>query len=73
MSCPILSYCVLIGDRRQYLSMLVTLKVRYDGAGRATDELDPNVQSFLFRKFNPPAPIKNLQQARDSPEVVNMI
>ena len=53
--------------------MLVTLKVRYDGAGRATDELDPNVQSFLFRKFNPPAPITNLQQARDSPEVVNMI
>ena len=73
MSCPILSYCVLIGEKRQYLTMLVTLKVRYDGSGRATDELDPNVQSFLFRKYNPTEPIKTLEQARNSSEVVALI
>ena len=28
--CPIISYCVLIGDNRKYLSMLITLKVKVD-------------------------------------------
>jgi len=49
---PIISYCVLIGDKRKYLSVLMTLKVKYDKNGRATEELDPIVQSFLFRRFN---------------------
>lgn len=49
---PIISYCVLIGDQRKFLSLLVTLKVKYDRYGRATEELDPIVKSFLFRKFN---------------------
>ena len=31
--------------------MLITLKVNYDKNGKATNELDPNVQSFLFRNY----------------------
>lgn len=41
-NCPIISYCVLIGDQRKYLSLMITLKVNYL-LGKATNELDPNV------------------------------
>ena len=71
--CPIVSYCVLIGEQRKFLSMLITLKVKYDSFGRATDELDPNVQSFLFRKFNPTVPVKTIEQAKRNPEVMDYI
>lgn len=41
--CPFISYCVLVGDERKYLSVLLTLKVRHDKIGKATEDLDPNV------------------------------
>ena len=53
--------------------MLITLKVRYDRFGKATDELDPNVQSFLFRKFNPELPVKTIEQAKRNPDVMGYI
>ena len=68
-SCPIVSYCVLIGDQRKYLSMLITLKVKVDDYGKVTNELDTNVQSFLFRKFNSRQPIVTIQDAIMSKEV----
>ena len=71
--CPIISYSVLIGDQRKYLSILITLKVKYDEAGRATQDLDPNVQSFLFRRFGFGSEITNIDQAIRSKEVRNYI
>ena len=53
--------------------MLITLKVSYDSFGRATEELDPNVQSFLFRKFNNSVPIKTIEQAKRSENVLKFI
>lgn len=41
--CPIVSYCVLIGDERKFLSMVITLKLSFDKLGRFTNILDPNV------------------------------
>ena len=41
----------MIGDERKFLSILITLKVKYDSHGQPTQELDPMVQSYLFRKF----------------------
>lgn len=71
--CPIISYCVLVGDLQKYLSMLITIKVRYDNDGRATNDLDPNVRSFLFRKFASSTPINTIQDAKKSRAVLNYI
>lgn len=43
MLCPIISYCVLIGDNKNYCVMLITLRVNYDRNGKTTNELDNNV------------------------------
>lgn len=71
--CPIISYAVLIGDERKYLSILITLKVKYDKAGRVTKDLDPNVQSFLFRRFGFGTEITTIDQAIKSKDVRNYI
>jgi len=71
--CPIISYCCLIGDERKYLTILMTLKVQYDALGRPTDKLDPLVQSFFFRKFNPDHPITTVSEAQNSPVVTDFI
>ena len=69
--CPIVSYCVLIGDERKFLSMVITLKLTYDKQGRFTNILDPNVQSFLFRRFN--KTFKTIEDAKYSKEVTDYI
>lgn len=69
--CPIISYCVVVGDRQKYLSMLITLKAGYDGYGKATEELDPSVQSFLFRKYA--EPIRTIKEAMRSRDVQDFI
>jgi len=58
---------VLVGDEKKYLSMLMTLKVKYDHLGRATQDLDPNVTSFLFRKFN--ITVNTITEAKKSDDV----
>eukprot|EP01147_Barroeca_monosierra_P001925 gene1925-5014_t len=46
--CPIISNCMLIGDRRKFLSMLVTLKSEVDPETTAPlDNLTPQVISIL--------------------------
>lgn len=71
--CPIISYSVLIGDQRKYLSILITLKVKYDDSGRATTNLDPNVTSFLFRRFGFGTEITTIDQAIKSKDIRNYI
>ena len=62
--CPIISYCVVVGNMKKYLSMLITLKSGYDKYGQATNELDPGVQSFLFRMFA--VNIMTIKEAKNS-------
>ena len=69
--CPIVSYCVLIGDERKFLSMVITLKLSFDKQGRFTNILDPNVQSFLFRRFN--KTFRTIEDAKYSKEVTDYI
>ncbi|XP_030833090.1 long-chain-fatty-acid--CoA ligase ACSBG2 isoform X2 [Strongylocentrotus purpuratus] len=46
--CPLISNCMLIGDKRKFLSMLVTLKVVVDEkTGEATDSLNREALQIL--------------------------
>ncbi len=40
---PLISNCMAIGDRRKFLSMLVTLKCEVDAEGLPTDKLTDQV------------------------------
>lgn len=44
---PIISNCVLIGDKQKYLTMLITLKCIMDDDGNMTDILDDSVIDLL--------------------------
>jgi long-chain-fatty-acid--CoA ligase ACSBG len=43
----IISNCMVIGDKRKFLSVLVTLKCIVDENGNPTDALDPSVIAYL--------------------------
>ncbi|XP_063051685.1 long-chain-fatty-acid--CoA ligase ACSBG2-like [Engraulis encrasicolus] len=47
---PIISNVMLIGDKRKFLSMLITLKCVVDDAGEPTDELSPLVRDFCQQR-----------------------
>ena len=51
--------------------MLITLKSGYDKYGQATNELDPGVQSFLFRMFA--VNIMTIKEAKNSKQVQDYI
>mmetsp|Transcript_30567 Transcript_30567/g.46870 ORF Transcript_30567/g.46870 Transcript_30567/m.46870 type:complete len:298 (+) Transcript_30567:388-1281(+) len=70
-ACPIISYCVVIGDDKPYLTMLVTLKVKMDERGKATNDLDPNVQSVLFRNYA--VSVNTIEQAKTNDAVIDFI
>jgi long-chain-fatty-acid--CoA ligase ACSBG len=64
--CPIISYCVLIGDDRPYLTLLITLKVKVDAHAKPTFELDPSVRSHLFRQFGVNEEVQTIEKAKRS-------
>ena len=44
---PLLSNCMAIGDRRKFLSMLVTLKCDVDGEGVPTSKLSDQAMKIM--------------------------
>lgn len=44
---PIISNCMVVGDRRKYLTVLVTLKCKLDQENNPTDELDDVVVNII--------------------------
>jgi len=44
---PIISNCMVIGDKRKFLSVLVTLKCVIDENGNPTNELDPSAIAYI--------------------------
>lgn len=67
--CPIVSHCVLIGDDKKYLSLIMTLKVQVDFHSKPTFELDPNLQSMIFRKYAINENLSTIAQAQRSKAV----
>ena len=45
--CPLISHAVLVGDRRKYVGLLLTLKVQKDEVGQYTNQLTPEVSKFI--------------------------
>lgn len=71
--CPIISHCVLIGDERKFLSLLITLKVQFDNEGNATNKLDQSVQSYIYRKFAITKKIETTVEARNNNQIRQFI
>jgi len=44
---PIISNCMLVGDRKKFLSLLVTLKTKGDEEGNPTDKLSESIFGIL--------------------------
>lgn len=49
-SCPAISNAFLVGDKRKYLTMLLTIKTQLSEDGSPTDELAPEALSWLTSK-----------------------
>ena len=49
--CPLVAHSVIVGENRQYLSVLLTLKVKHNMmTGLPTEELSPDNVLFLVTK-----------------------
>ncbi|KAL3290030.1 hypothetical protein HHI36_023402 [Cryptolaemus montrouzieri] len=71
---PHLSYAVLIGDKRKFLSLLITLKSEVDlDTTEPLDTLVPSVQDWLKSLKCPAKTIKEVLQAGPDPNLLNAI
>lgn len=67
---PIVSNCMLIGDKRKFLTILITLKCSVDDSGNPTDEIDKNVLDE-YRKMG--TSVTRVSQAISDPLVFGTI
>jgi long-chain-fatty-acid--CoA ligase ACSBG len=67
---PIVSQAVVIGDKRNYLTCLLTLKTELDADGNPTDQLSPDVIRTLQSIHSS---VTSLRKAADDPEVQKIL
>jgi long-chain-fatty-acid--CoA ligase ACSBG len=71
--CSVISNALLIGDKRKFLSMLITLKTEVDGEGTPRNELAPETIKWLESMDLKYTTLKEVLSAGPEPKVMGAI